>query len=206
MVTENNMKIGIMGGTFNPIHTGHLLLADYAKEACNLDKIIFIPTGNSYMKQQSEILSGEVRLKMVDLAIEDVEGFESSDMEILRGGNTYTCDTLAELIKQYPDAKIYFLTGADSFLSLHKWRNPHKIMELATIVVVSRDGATRDALEAQKKTLLESYGGQVEIINFPTIDISSSDIRKRIREEKSVRFQVPERVRKYIKENHLYCD
>lgn len=206
MVVEKNMKIGIMGGTFNPIHTGHLLLAEYAKEACGLDKILFIPTGNSYMKEQSEILEGDVRLKMVNLAIEGVDGFESSDIEIVRGGNTYTCDTLAELEVLYPGAKLYFLTGADSFLSLHKWRHPDKIMKLATLVVVTRDGASQEVLKRQKAVLLENFGGEVEIVDFPTMDISSSEIRRRIREKKSIRFQVPESVRAYISEHHLYCD
>ena len=200
------MKIGIMGGTFNPIHTGHLLLAEYAKEACHLDKIFFIPTGNSYMKEQREILSGEVRLEMVDLAIEGVEGFESSDIEIVREGNTYTCDTLAELKLRHPSARFYFLTGADSFLSLHKWRNPDKIMEQATLVVVTRDGVSYETLENQKAYLLEHYGGEVELVAFPTIDISSSDIRKRIKEGKSIRFQLPDSVREYISKNNLYCD
>ena len=206
MVVETNMKIGIMGGTFNPIHTGHLLLAEYAKETCGLDKILFIPTGNSYMKDQSEILGGQVRLKMVDMAIEDIEDFESSDIEIIREGNTYTCDTLEELKKLYPSAKFYFLTGADSFLNLHKWRNPDKILEQATLVVVTRDGASQETLEKQREYLLERFGGEVIIVEFPTIDISSSDIRKRIKEGKSIRFQVPERVWEFISKNNLYCD
>lgn len=204
MVVEKSMKIGIMGGTFNPIHTGHLLLAEYAKEACSLDKVLFIPTGNSYMKNVSEILSGDVRLKMVDLSINEVEGFESSDIEIKREGNTYTCDTLVELKEVYPKAKFYFLTGADSFLNIHKWRNPDKILEHAVLVVVTRDGTSYKTLEEQKDFLLEQFGGEVEIVSFPTIDISSSDIRKRIREGKSIRFQVTDSVREYIDKNVLY--
>ena len=204
MIVEKNMKIGIMGGTFNPIHTGHLLLAEYAMDACKLDKIIFIPTGNPYMKDQKEILNGKERLTMVELAIEGVEGFESSDIEIVRDGNTYTCDTLLALSKQYPSAKLFFLTGADSFLSLHKWKNPDKILELSTVVVVTRDGATLDTLETQKKALLASFGGEVQIVDFPTVDISSTDIRTRIKNGKSIRFQVPENVRRYITENNLY--
>ncbi len=204
MVAEKNMKIGIMGGTFNPIHTGHLLLAEYAREACGLDKVLFIPTGNSYMKDSREILSGEIRLKMVELAIEGTNGFESSDIEILRQGNTYTYETLTELRKIYPEATLYFLTGADSFLSIHKWRNPDIILQNAVLVVVTRDEASQEILEEQQKYLQEKFGGEIEIVDFPTIDISSSDIRKRISDGKSIRFQVPENVRNYIEVNGLY--
>ncbi len=201
---EKGMKIGIMGGTFNPVHTGHLLLAEYALDACGLDKVLFIPTGNSYMKDSNEILSGKIRLKMVELAIADAEEFECSDVEISREGNTYTCETLPELKKLYAGAKFYFLMGADSFLSIHKWKSPGVIMANATLVVVTRDSVSYERLREQKEYLLGEYGGEVELISFPTIDISSSDIRKRIRERKSIRFQVPENVRKFIEENNLY--
>lgn len=198
------MKIGIMGGTFNPIHLGHLLLADYAREACNLDKILFIPTGNSYMKDSGEIISGKLRLKMVELAIEGVESFECTDLEIAREGNTYTCDTLMELKSIYPDAKFYFITGADSFLGIHKWKNPEIVMANATLVVVTRDGVSYERLEEHKKFLLENYKGEVEIVQFPTVDISSTDIRTRIKTGKSIHFQVPDKVHEYIMENKLY--
>lgn len=201
---ETGMKIGIMGGTFNPIHTGHLLLAQYALEECQLDKVLFIPTGNSYMKNAKEILSGEMRLKMVDLAIEDAEEFESSDVEIRREGNTYTCETLPELKTFYPGAELYFLMGADSFLSIHKWRKPDIILAHATLVVVTRDGVSYERLETQKAFLQKEFGGRIELVSFPTIDISSSEIRQRLREGKSIRFQVPERVRSFIEENGLY--
>ena len=198
------MKIGIMGGTFNPIHTGHLLLAQYALEECHLDKVLFIPTGNSYLKDAKEILSGEMRLHMVNLAIEGAEEFESSDVEIQREGNTYTCDTLPELRKLYPEAELYFLMGADSFLSIHKWRTPDVILEYAALVVVTRDGVSYERLEEQKAFLQREFGGTIELVAFPTIDISSSEIRKRRKEGKSIRFQVPERVRKFVEENGLY--
>ncbi|MBQ8822830.1 MAG: nicotinate-nucleotide adenylyltransferase [Lachnospiraceae bacterium] len=201
---KKSMKIGIMGGTFNPIHTGHLLLAQYAMDACKLDKVLFIPTGNSYMKDSREILSGDVRLKMVNLAIAGVEEFEGSDVEILREGNTYTCETLPELKKLYPGASFYFLMGADSFLSIHRWKSPEIILANTALVVVTRDGVSYERLEEQKKFLEKEYGGEVELVSFPTIDISSSEIRKRIREGKSVRFQVPEEVRIFIEENGLY--
>lgn len=198
------MKIGIMGGTFNPIHTGHLLLAQYALDTCALDKVLFIPTGNSYMKDSKEILSGKERLYMVDLAIEGVEEFESSDVEIRREGNTYTCETLPELKRLYSGSELYFLMGADSFLNIHKWKKPDVILKYATLVVVTRDGASDEKLEAQKAFLQEEFGGEVELISFPTIDISSSEIRQRLREGKSIRFQVPEKVRIFIEENGLY--
>lgn len=204
METEKNMKIGIMGGTFNPIHTGHLLLAEYAKEACGLDKVIFIPTGNSYMKDAKEIVSGEMRLQMVELAIQGVEGFESSAIEIQREGNTYTCETLPLLKEKYPGAKLYFLTGADSFLNIQKWRHPEIIFANAALVVVTRDDVSYETLSAHKDLLLQQFGGEVELVSFPTIDISSTDIRSRVKEGKSIRFQVPDSVREFIEENGIY--
>lgn len=198
------MKIGIMGGTFNPIHTGHLLLAEYAKEACGLDKVFFIPTGNSYMKDAKEIVSEAHRFAMVQLAIQGVEGFEASDIEILREGNTYTCDTLVELKEMYPTGKFYFLTGADSFLSIHKWRNPEMIFANAAIVVVTRDDVSYDALRKHREFLLEKFGGEIEVVSFPTVDISSTEIRRRVKNGQSIRFQTPDSVREYITEKELY--
>lgn len=131
-------KMGIMGGTFNPIHTGHLLLAQWAMEEAGLDGVLFMPTGNSYMKDKGEMLSGPERLVMTQLAIRDRECFYCSDLEVKRGGNTYTYETLESLQFLYPQAKLYFIVGADCLFSIENWYCPEKIFRCCTLLAASR--------------------------------------------------------------------
>ena len=117
-------KIGILGGTFNPIHNGHLLLAEQARCFYGLDQVLFIPSGCSYMKRQEEILPGEIRFQMVQLAIADNPYFCVSDMEIVREGNSYTCETITRLHAQYPEDELYYIVGADTLFQMEFWKNP----------------------------------------------------------------------------------
>ena len=120
-------KIGILGGTFNPIHNGHLLLAEQARCFYGLDQVLFIPSGCSYMKRQEEILPGEIRFQMVQLAIADNPYFCASDMEIVREGNSYTCETITRLHAQYPEDELYYIVGADTLFQMEFWKNPEQI-------------------------------------------------------------------------------
>ena len=120
-------KIGILGGTFNPIHNGHLLLAEQARCFYGLDQVLFIPSGCSYMKRQEEILPGEIRFQMVQLAIADNPYFCVSDMEIVREGNSYTCETITRLHAQYPEDELYYIVGADTLFQMEFWKNPEQI-------------------------------------------------------------------------------
>ena len=197
-------KIGIMGGTFNPIHNGHLALARHAKEQLQLSKVLFIPTGKSYMKKSLPVLPGEVRLQMTSLAICDDDGFEASDMEILRSGNTYTYETVEELKKESPWAVFYYLVGADTLLSMEKWLYPERIFANCVVVAVARDGQGQAALEEKACFLQENFGAQIKILSFEEVNISSSDIRIRRTKNESISDMVPRNVAEYIYENGLY--
>ena len=150
-------KIGIMGGTFNPIHYGHLLLAESAREVFELDKVLFIPSGDSYMKDTSVIVDGETRLQMIELAIADNPYFEISRMELDRTGPTYTRDTLAALQKQNKGDSYFLIMGADSLLMLESWKDPEFILQNCTIVVAVRGTGTADKIEKIAGHLIYEY-------------------------------------------------
>ena len=201
---QNCKKIGIMGGTFNPIHMGHLLMAQWAKDFANLDAVLFIPAGNPYMKAGTEILNGDMRLQMVNLSIDEKDGFFASDIEIRRSGNTYTYETLQELSKVYPHAEFFFILGADSLFNFERWVHPELILEKCTLIAVARDGAKIDELEKKLQELIKRFGGDIRLMEFPVIDISSTMIRNRIKEGKSIRYLTVEQVCEFIEFNHLY--
>ena len=148
---KDGKKIGIMGGTFDPIHIGHLKLAQYAQNQIGLDKILFMPSGNSYMKRN--VSDTQKRVKMVTLAIQDYPSFELSLIEVEKSGNTYTCETLETLTKMNPDSHYYFIMGADSLFQIEKWRHPERIFELATLVCAVRDDYNFDAIKERTDKL-----------------------------------------------------
>lgn len=201
---DNYSKVGILGGTFNPIHMGHLLMAEYVKEAANLDVVMILPNGISYMKAGTNVLEGEVRLKMIELCIEDNPNLITSDMEIKREGNTYTYETLLELRAKYPQTEIYFIIGADSLFNMEKWVKPEVIFANCTILAVGRNQASQEALEEKKTDLEKRFGGKIRLFDFPEIEISSTRIRENIKTGKSFRYMVPEQVWNYICKNNLY--
>lgn len=201
---DSKRKIGIMGGTFNPIHYGHLIIAEDARNYCRLDEVLFMPSGNSYMKDADEILEGGVRFEMVKLAILSNPYFSSSHMEIRRKGNTYTYETLEELQKIYPDAALHFILGADNLFSLEKWKCFESVLHSCTLIVASRGEVSYEQLEKQKKHLEESYQASVILLPERKMDISSTEIRERVLKGQSVRYMTPEGVCKFIEERHLY--
>ncbi len=195
-------RIGIMGGTFNPIHQGHLLLAEQAREYCELDEVLFIPSGNSYMKDSSEILDGEIRIFMTAAAIEDNPSFTLSTMEMEREGATYTIQDLRE---KEPFAQYYFIMGADSLFSMESWKDPGEIFKNCILVAAARDSRDTFSLTEKATELQAKYQARIIILPERKIDISSSEVRSRIREGKSVRYMIPDKVIDYISSNHLYC-
>lgn len=197
-------KIGIMGGTFNPIHLGHLLLAEQAKEILELDEVLFMPSGNSYMKEPTAILDGDVRAHMVELAIKGHPYFRLSKMETERSGSTYTCDTLKALKAENPRNTYYFILGADSLLMLENWKNPEQIFRDAVIVASVRGTGNEEKIRKIAEHLTDTYQAQIRVLPARFIDLSSSEIRGRIKTGKSVRYMLPERVWEYICDNHLY--
>ena len=195
------MKIGIMGGTFNPIHNGHIALADAAYKAFSLDKILFMPSGNSYMKQH--VLDNSKRVSMVSKAIESISYFELSTIEVERFGNTYTSETLQQLTQQNPDVQYYFIMGADSLFHIEKWKDPEIIFQLSTLICMVRDDYNMADIK-KKGAELAQRGADILYLNMPKIDISSTDIRNRVKLHQSISELVPEKVEKYILQEHLY--
>lgn len=191
------MKIGIYGGTFNPPHMGHLIVAERVRTELELDSIIFIPTFISPHKQEGESGVPLDRLRMTKLAILDNEKFQASDFEINGKSISYTVKTLEYLQRTRPDDTFYLLIGMDNYLTFHLWKEPKKIVEMATLVVMNRPGYPKQVNEVlgSKNTLF---------VDVPNIDISSSDIRDRVENWKSIRYLVPESVETYIHNKGLF--
>lgn len=201
---DKKYKVGILGGTFNPIHNGHVALAKAVYEYCGLDEVWLMPSGVSYMKDKSQIADAKHRFKMVEEAIGGYPYLKVSDLEICREGNTYTADTLQEVHKRYPQTDFYFIMGADALFSLPKWKKPEEIARLCTIAVVCRDEMDKTALQQQKSFLQQTYGANVVLVPFFKIEISSSKIRECLKMGQSVTGLLPEKVSAYIQRNGLY--
>ncbi len=193
-----------MGGTFNPVHNGHLFLAEYAFEEIGLDTILFMPSKEPPHKNSLAVASGEDRCHMTALAIRDNPHFELSTLEFDREGKTYTADTLTELTLQNPDTEYYFIIGADSLLQLKEWKTPQVIFDLCTMIVAGRNHLPKKRMEQQINRLNEEYGATIMLMDMPTIDISSAGIRERIATGKSIRYYVPDLVQTYIETHGLY--
>ena len=195
-------RYGMMGGTFNPIHLAHLYIAYEAKEELNLDKIIFMVAGNPPHKKESKVIDSKYRYNMVQKAIEGYEGFEISDYEIKKNGYSYTYETL-NVLKEV-NLKLYFIAGADSLMDIEKWKNTKEVLNNCTFVVFNRGEFNRETLKSQKEYLENKYQAEIVLLDIMSIDISSTIIRKRIKEEKRVDFFLPNKVLEYINYNNLY--
>lgn len=203
-MSYQNKKIGIMGGTFDPIHYGHLILAQTALEAFALDEIMFVPSGTPWLKDSTKVLSKNKRVHMTGIAIEDNSDFALSTIEIDREGNSYSYETVEELKKQQPDTEFYFILGADSLLEIEKWKHPDRLMSECILLAAVRDDCDEVGLQKHIAYLKEKYNADVRILPAKRIDISSSDIRDRIKNGKSVRYMLPDPVIHFIEKNHLY--
>ena len=197
-------KIGIMGGTFNPIHFGHLLLAEQAAEAYDLEEVLFVPSGNPYMKDAEPIVDGNIRAHMTNLALDGHPCFRMSSIELDREGPTYTYETLEVLKEKNPDCTYYFILGADSLLTMETWKNPERIFKNCVVIASVRGTGTEEKIRKIATHLIYEYQADVHILPTRFIDLSSSEIRHRIADGKSVRYMLPENVRAYIYENDLY--
>lgn len=198
------MRIGIMGGTFNPPHTGHINAANAAKENLSLSKLILIPTAMPPHKEMAKgSATAEQRLHMTTLMGRLVNA-EVSDIEISRGGKSYTVDTLTELSGKYPSDELWLIVGTDMFLTLTEWKTPEKIFSLAKVAVVPRSDDDRDELIAYGELLKEKYGAETRIIDVPAVTISSSELRPEAQADDKNEF-IPDEIFSYIKENKLYA-
>ncbi len=208
------MRVGICGGTFDPVHYGHLLLAEQCREQCALDEVWFMPTSSPPHKEVNGISTGKQRAEMLELATAGIPEFRVSRMELERTGTTYTVETLQQLRDESADRELFFLIGADSLGDLPTWRNPSRILELATLVAVNRgrgqwlgDGPEKVLAEIEpvRRELGAEAAASIRYVNMPAVDLSATEIRRRIREDRSVRFMIPRAVEMYIRENQLYC-
>jgi nicotinate-nucleotide adenylyltransferase len=198
------MKVGIMGGTFDPPHIAHLIIAEVARVRLELDKIVFIPAGDPWMKSAHTVTGAGKRVEMVSLAIASNSNFSLSLIEVNRPGPTYTVDTIEQLSGEVGyDAGLFLLLGWDSVADLPSWRAPYRISKMARIVAFPRPGfAMPDPAELEK--VMPGIAERMICIDEPFLSISSTCIRQRAREGKSVRYIVPDTVGQYIVEHDLY--
>ncbi len=195
------MRLGLFGGTFDPIHLGHLLLAEQCREACDLDRVWLVVAGSPPHKPGGRTGVGH-RLEMVRIAIAGHPAFAASDIEATRPGPHYSVETLEAVRRDHPDDELFFLIGADSLKDLPSWREPGRIAQLATIVVVNRPG-----IEEVDGSNLPDFGpGSLPLrsITIPPVGIASSDLRRRLREGRSIRYMVSRGVEAYIDAQGLY--
>jgi len=216
-------RLGILGGTFNPIHSGHLAAAEEVRDRLKLEKVVFMPSFLPPHKIDEDIPSAVQRQEMVRLAIKGNAHFTVSDMEIRRGGRSYTIDTIEALLQSHLGTELYFLTGLDSFLEIRTWKEWDRLLTLCSFVVLSREGYRfRDiaqlgfldvperelsALDAVEKDqiVVTTGSSRVYLERVPFYDISSTDIRTRVRGGRSIKYHLPEAVEHYIIENKLYA-
>ncbi len=195
------MRIGLLGGTFDPVHYGHLFLAEECRTRLHLDQVILIPAGSPPHKQRTSFIAAEHRLAMVKLAIASNPSFACSDMEIRRGGISYTVDTLRALREQRPGAEMYYLTGIDTVAEIGTWKCPDEVLRLATFVAVTRPGYDPALLDER---LPPEYLARVQRLDTIHLDISSTEIRHRVAEGAAIRYLLPDAVAEYISTHSLY--
>lgn len=201
---SEGLKIGIMGGTFDPIHYGHLLIAENAADQFGLDQVWFIPTGNPPHKETSNISEAKYRCDMIKLAISGNPKFSLSLREVEDTEVCYTYRTLTALCEEFPENQFYFIMGADSLYEFETWRKPEIICEKAKLLAAVRDYVDEKKLEKQINFLKEKYQAEIFRLTTPNFSISSHNIRARVREGKTTRYLLPENVRKYIAKEKLY--
>ncbi len=189
----SNLRIGVLGGTFDPVHLGHLVVASEVCAALSLDKVLFVPALRQPFKETTGHASPADRLAMCRAAVADDDRFDVSDVDILRGGVTYTVDTLADLSVDFPGAELFFIAGADSIARLSEWRHPERLMKLARFVGVSRPGYAQTAL-------MEPH----LVVDTPKVGVSSTEVRRRVMAGAPVRYLVPDAVGTYIVQHALY--
>jgi nicotinate-nucleotide adenylyltransferase len=201
------MRVGLFGGTFDPVHYGHLLLAEVAREQCDLDEVWFVPAAVPPHKQEAELASGESRAEIIELAVAGNPGFLVSRFELERGGVSYTVDTLRHFRDETPDAELFFIMGADMLRDLPNWREADEVCRLAVPIVARRPGngpldfeCLASIVSPQRLAVFQEYE-----IEMPQIGLSSSDIRERVAEGRSIRYRTPRVVQKYIETHGLYA-
>ena len=200
-------RIGILGGTFDPIHLGHLIIAEQARDQYQLDRVLLIPSGHSYFKdhRSKKVQPAQVRLEMTKIAAGSYKPFEVSDIEVNRPGNTYSFETLEELKALNPESELFFIVGADTICSMRTWREPQRIFDVCTVLAAMREDQV-DPEEFQRETqaLEKDFGARIYPVSIPNIGISSTQIRERAASGKSIHYLVPDALESYIIESGIY--
>ncbi|MBS6564379.1 MAG: nicotinate-nucleotide adenylyltransferase [Clostridiales bacterium] len=197
-------QLGIMGGTFDPIHNGHIQMAQKCMEKFALDEVIFLPAGEPPHKRNYAVTDKYKRLEMTRLAVKEIPGFSVSDIEIERGGYTYTIDSLRELGQIYKNARFFYIIGADTLGELYTWRNIEEVARLTKFLVVGRSNIPSEALHNAAARVREDFGGQLLDAQFNGPELSSTFIRDLARKGAPLEGYVPLNVARYIKENNIY--
>lgn len=195
-------RYGIIGGTFDPIHYAHLYIAYEAKKQLDLDEVIFMPAGNPPHKADKSITDASLRYEMVNLAIQNYNEFSISSYEIEKNGLSFTYQTLEHL--KGKDKELFFITGADCLMDIEKWENVPKILSLCNLVVFTRGGINNDELIKQEEYIQKKYEVDITVLKLNQLEISSTDIRKRIKNKERIDFFVPNSVVNFIEKNELY--
>ena len=198
------MRLGIYGGTFDPIHYGHLVLAEQCREQCQLDEVWFVPAAQPPHKLDATISSAKARCEMVEFAIAGHPHFKLSRMELERTGPSFTVTTLEQLRAEDESRELFLLIGADSLHDLPHWREPRRIQELATVVAVNRGDRPLPDRSLLEQQLGRAEAARIQFVRIPGLDLSAGDIRQRSAEGRSIRYLVPRAVEAYIAHNHLY--
>ena len=199
-------KLGLLGGSFNPVHLAHLVMAEQAAEALGLERVLFVPSRLPPHKHPAELANAEDRLAMVRLAVEGNPRFEASDVELRREGTTYSIDTVTALREQFPGAEVFFLIGLDTVGDLPTWKEIRRLASLCRFVPLGRPGVAEPALESLAGAIGEAEARAVlaRRLPMPLLEISSTDIRRRVCEGRSIRYLVPRAVEEYIHSHSLY--
>jgi len=209
------MRTGILGGSFNPIHIGHLILAEEVREKLRLERVIFVPANLAPHKDNRDLAAAADRYRMIEMAVKTNKYFSVSDIEIKRNGNSYTIDTIKEFKEKYPDDALYFITGSDLLKYLEDWKDLKEIVRMVCFIVATRPGYPLDKIPARlnnnHQTGLPDGGARlpdgqagISTLEIRAVDVSAFEIRKAIKEDKSFRYLVPEAVFDYINKKGLY--
>ena len=197
-VTTNISRVGIFGGTFNPPHLGHLIVAEEVCQIFSLDIIVFVPSARPPHKVSSPVIDSRHRFTMTQLAIENNPYFEISDVELKRRGTSYTIDTIKEFKNIYgADVELYFIMGGDSICEIETWKKPEELFRLCGVIVTTRPGIDLEKID-------DRFGDKIILADVPRIDISSTDIRHRVETGRSITYLVPDKVQEYIQRERLY--
>ena len=199
-------RIGILGGTFNPIHIGHLMLAEWAADAAILDQVWLIPAGTPCWKTDETILPASQRLQMVKLALDGNHKLKCMDLEVRKEGYSYSYETMEALKQQFPEHHFYFIVGSGCLFTLENWKCPERLFQSCTILAACRGNTPFRELELKRAQLLERFQGDILLMRFPDLSLSSTEIRERIKNHESVKYMVPDKVIQYIREKRCYYE